>query len=132
MPSLQSVVSRLNTAFGEPNLDKIRHRADLFLPGKRLSGAVRTLKLVLAEAPAQRAWLRYLDRLPRGIHEALRSVIYSALTTRPRPVSITFAWAPAYDFELTIWQAPDTRISRGGITVLLRSRYPDDKHPVSG
>jgi hypothetical protein len=131
MPALQAIVSRLNTAFGEPNIDKIRDRADLFLPGKRLSAAVQALNLELADRPARRAWLRYLDRLPPGIHEGLRSVIYSALSTRPRPVAITFAWAPAYDFELTIWQAPDTRSSRGGITVLLRSRYPDDRHPVS-
>ena len=116
MPALQSILSRLNTAFGEPNVDTLRDRADLFLPGKRLSAA---------------AWLRYLDSLPPGIHEGLRSVTHSALTTQPRPVAITFAWAPAYDFELTVWQAPDTKSSRGGITVLLRSRYPDDKHPLA-
>lgn len=131
MPALQAIVSDLNAAFAEPNLSKLRDHADLFLPGKRLSAAALALKLVLPEPRARRAWLRYLDGFPPGIHEALRSVIYSALTTRPRPVAITFAWAPAYDFELTIWQAPDTKSTRGGITVLIRSRYPDDKHPVT-
>jgi hypothetical protein len=33
---------------------------------------------------------------------------------------------------VTIWQAPDTRTSRGGITVLVKSRYPDDTHPLQG
>src|SRR5262245_26307412 len=98
MPALQAIVSRLNSAFSEPNLDTIREHAELFLPGKKLSDAVQTLKLVLDQAPAQRAWLRFLDGLPPAIHEGLRSVAYSALTTRPRPVAITFAWAPAYDF----------------------------------
>jgi hypothetical protein len=131
MPALQAIVSDLNAAFAEPNLSKLRDRADLFLPGKRLRAAALSLKLVLPEPRAKRAWLRYLDGLPPGIHEALRSVIYSALTTKPRPVAITFAWAPAYDFELTIWQAPDTRSTRGGITALIRSRYPGDKHPIA-
>ena len=85
MPALQSILSRLNTAFGEPNVDTLRDRADLFLPGKRLSAAVRALKLVPEDAARQRAWLRYLDSLPPGIHEGLRSVTHSALTTQPWP-----------------------------------------------
>jgi hypothetical protein len=65
------------------------------------------------------------------MREALRAIIYQALGTTP-PTQITFSWAPAYDYELTIWDAPNTRRTRGGITVLLKSRYPDDKHPLAG
>ena len=65
------------------------------------------------------------------MQEALRAIIYQALSTTP-PTQITFAWAAGYDFELSVWQAPDTKTSKGGITVLLKSRYPDDKHPIAG
>jgi hypothetical protein len=43
---------------------------------------------------------------------------------------ITFSWTPGYDFELTIWDAPDTGRTHGGITVLLKSRYPGDTRPA--
>ena len=72
----------------------------------------------------------YFAHMPGAIHESLRSVIHHALSTNP-PTQITFAWAPAYDWELTVWQAPDTRHTKGGITLLIKSRYPDDKHPIS-
>jgi len=75
-------------------------------------------------------WTDYLNRLPRSMQEAIRSTIYHALSTSP-PTQITFAWAAGYDYELTIWDAPDTRQTRGGITILIKSRYPDDPHPLS-
>jgi len=31
-----------------------------------------------------------------------------------------------------VWQAPDTKTTKGGITVLIKSRYPDDAHPIKG
>jgi hypothetical protein len=31
---------------------------------------------------------------------------------------------------MTVWQAPDTKNTKGGITVLLKSRYPSDEHPL--
>ena len=30
---------------------------------------------------------------------------------------------------MTLWEAPSTVVSRAGITVLLRTRYPADAHP---
>ena len=59
----------------------------------------------------------------------LRSIIHHALSTTP-PTQVTFAWAPGYDFEMTVWQAPDTKTTKGGITVLVKSRYPADTHPL--
>jgi hypothetical protein len=65
-----------------------------------------------------------------SLQEALRSTIYHALSTKP-PTQVTFGWAPGYDYEVTIWHAPDTKKTKGGITVLIKSRYPDDKHPLA-
>ena len=70
------------------------------------------------------------SRAPGGISEALRATIHYALGTTP-PTLITFAWAPSYDYEIDIWQAPDTETTKGGITVLFKSRYPDDVHPIA-
>ncbi len=75
-------------------------------------------------------WQDYLEQLPGSIQEAFRSIVYYALSTDP-PTPITFAWAPGYDYELTIWYVPDTPPTRGGITLLLKSRYPNDPHPTS-
>jgi hypothetical protein len=55
------------------------------------------------------------------------SVIRSAVA---RSMPITFAWAPGYDYELSVWDVADTADTAGGITVLLRSRYPADPHPL--
>jgi hypothetical protein len=49
---------------------------------------------------------------------------------RDKPLSITWLWKPSYDYELTVWEAEDTAMSEGGISVLLGSRYPLEIHPV--
>ena len=125
MPGLQTVLGQLNTAFGREGIQKLAEQREAFAPGKPLAtGVVVHSKMALHEP-----WVDYLKHIPPSLQEALRSTIYHALSTKP-PTQITFAWAPGYDYELTIWHAPDTRATRGGITVLLKSRYPDDKHPL--
>jgi hypothetical protein len=59
----------------------------------------------------------------------IRAIMNYAVSTSP-PTQITFAWSPGYDYELTIWHAPDTDATSGGITVLIKSRYPADTHPL--
>jgi hypothetical protein len=125
---MQMMVGRLSRLFSEPDIRTLADRREVFAPGRRLSDAARTLRTAPDEIREQ--WIRFLDSMPRGIEEGLRSVMYHALSTSP-PTEIAFAWAPGYDFELSIWQAPDTAKTRGGITVLFRTRYPDDQHPVS-
>jgi hypothetical protein len=74
--------------------------------------------------------------VPRATDELARSACRrrsgrsSAMRCRPLRRPKLPSWAPGYDYELSVWQAPDTRTSRGGITVLIKSRYPDDKHPL--
>jgi hypothetical protein len=127
MPHLQTALGTLNSAFARENLPKLAEKREAFAHGKPLAAGI-----VVNETMAlQPHWKKYLNEIPPAMQEALRAIIYQALSTSP-PTHITFAWAPGYDFELSVWQAPDTKTSKGGITVLLKSRYPDDKHPISG
>jgi hypothetical protein len=125
MPQLQTVLGQLNTAFARDNIKKLADQREAFAPGKPLAAGV----VVKAKMALHDKWNEYLKQIPQSMQEALRSTIYHALSTTP-PTQITFAWAPGYDFELTMWHAPDTRTTKGGITVLIKSRYPDDAHPL--
>ena len=125
MPVMQTVLNELNAKFGKDNIGALAANRAMYAPGQTLTGA-----LVAGGTPLQPAFKAYLAQLPGAIHETLRSVIHHALSTTP-PTQITFAWAPSYDYEITVWQAPDTAQTKGGITLLLKSRYPDDKHPLS-
>jgi hypothetical protein len=71
-----------------------------------------------------------LDAIPQGMQAALRALIVHNLSRAPADRwEMTFAWAPGYDYEVNLWEAPSTVVSRAGITVMLRTRYPADAHP---
>jgi hypothetical protein len=125
MPVMQTMLNELNRKFAKDQIDAVAAERENYAPGKPLVGA-----LIAGGTPLQRVFKAYFAKLPGAIHETLRGVIYHALSTSP-PTQITFAWAPAYDYEVTVWQSPDTKQTKGGITVLVKSRYPDDKHPIS-
>jgi hypothetical protein len=128
MPKLQTAIEYFNRAFGREKIDQLVSDRDAFAPGQALGSAV---KLFFPEqSPLFKDLVLYTDSLPESFQEIIRTTIYHALSTNP-PTLITFAWAPGYDFELNIWQAPDTRETRGGITMLVKSRYPSDAHPIS-
>jgi hypothetical protein len=127
MPAFQTVLGELNREFATDRIAQFaKARTEHFAPGNALDLTF----LVETGTPLHRAWKSYLELAPMSFREAMRSVIHHALSTSP-PTQITFAWAPGYDYELTMWQAPDTKMTKGGITVLLKSRYPDDKHPLA-
>ena len=128
MPGLQSTTGYLNAAFGRENIRGIVGSRGAFAPGETLSKGLSSI--LDSHTPLFKALVPYVDSLPVIFQESMRSTIFYALSTAP-PTQITFAWAPGYDYELTIWQAPDTSATRGGITVLLKSRYPSDPHPIS-
>jgi hypothetical protein len=128
MPHLQTALGHLNIAFAGEKLAKLaKHHREAFAEGKPLVAGI----VVDEQMALQPYWKKYLNEIPPAMQEALRAIIYQALSTTP-PTQITFAWAPGYDFELSMWQAPDTKTSKGGVTILLKSRYPDDKHPIAG
>lgn len=125
MPMLQTVLNDLNQAFGKDGIARLAISRDAFAPGKQLGAGL----VVQKGTPLYDAWQAYLGQLPGSFQETLRSIIHYALSTAP-PTQITFAWAPSYDYEVTIWHAPDTAATKGGITVLVKSRYPSDAHPL--
>jgi hypothetical protein len=125
MPGLQTLLGQLNGAFGREGIKKLAEKREMYGPGKSIVSGI----IVHSKTALQKDWAKYLTGIPVSMQEALRATIYHALSTKP-PTQITFAWAPGYDYELTIWHAPDTQATKGGITVLLKSRYPDDKHPL--
>ena len=124
MPVMQTLLNDLNHKFGKDQIAATATKKDNYAPGQQVTGA-----LISGGTPLEQMFKGYLGHMPGAIHETLRSVIHHALSTSP-PTQITFAWAPAYDWEITVWQAPDTRHTKGGITLLIKSRYPDDKHPI--
>jgi hypothetical protein len=126
MPMLQTYSLKLNNQFHPDRIEAFAAaRVQHFAAGKPLDLSF----LEEDGTPLHRAWKSYIAKLPMSVSEALRAVIHYALSTKP-PTPINFSWAPGYDYELNMWQAPDTKLTRGGITVLLKSRYPDDKHPL--
>jgi hypothetical protein len=121
MPMLVAFVADLNVKFHASQIANTAKQREAFAPGRPLDLGV----LADGDRTKQRVLALQAKALPPMIQEALRSVIYHALgEATPRP--ITFAWAPAYDYELSIFDAPC------GTTVLLKSRYAADAPPNRG
>ncbi len=72
--------------------------------------------------------IEFLGAWPPGQQAAIVAAVRSALESEPR-MPVTFAWAPGYDFEVTIWESAGMEGSPGAMTILLRSRYPGDQIP---
>jgi hypothetical protein len=129
MPMMQTTLGGLNAAFSATGLPAtVANRAN-FAPGQPVHEALAAHGAEPG-SPLHRALRNHLASLPGAISETLRATVHHALSTEP-PTHVTFAWAPGYDHEITVWQAPDTKDTKGGITVLVKSRYPSDKHPLA-
>jgi len=126
MPAINATVFKLNDKFHPTNAPATAASVGLFAPGQRLQASF----VFSGDPQLKRVLQKYLDAVPSGIHEALRSVMHLALSTNP-PTPMVFNWEAAYDFGLNITQTPDTVMTPGVITVTLRGRYPDDDHPLS-
>ncbi len=126
MPALQTVFNKLNREFNDDKIGVLANMASAFAPGKPLDIGF----MVPKNSALYRAWKAYMDQVPGVFHETVRAIMDYALNTTP-PTQVTFAWAPSYDHELTVWQAPDTATTRGGITILVKGRYPIDSHPLA-
>jgi hypothetical protein len=125
MAGLQTTLALINVAFSRENIEKIAAKREAFAPGKSLAAGV-----VIKEGTRLHSlWVEYVGKLPVSFQEAFRAVVYHALSTEP-PTPIVFAWAPGYDYEFNMWFAPDTPPTKGGITILMKSRYPSDAHPA--
>jgi hypothetical protein len=124
MPRMQTAVSAFNASFGPQGI--IEMDREVFAPSSdsTLSEALARAGVELDEVTAS-----FVDGWPSGIRAAVRAVLHDNLT-RDGTVPVTFAWAPGYDFEVSIWDVRDTAETAGGITILFKSRYPDDPHPL--
>ncbi len=118
MPMFHGLLDHLNRKFASDQIENTVKVANSFGPGRPLDAAF----LVEKDSSHYRLFQAYLDKWPGSMKETLRGVIYYSLTSKPaRPIN--FAWAPAYDYELTVWEFSCA------ITVLLKSRYPADGAP---
>ncbi|MDQ1373269.1 MAG: hypothetical protein QOJ09_607 [Actinomycetota bacterium] len=114
MPMMQTMVNSMNAAFSIERMSEIG--PDLFEPDVTLGEAARRLGL------DDRGLSEWLDKMPAGLHDGIRATIRSALT-RGEPQPITFAWAPAFDYELSMWDVSAGPHTPGGITILLKTPY---------
>ncbi len=126
MPRMQTAVSAFNASFAPDRIGEID-------PAPFAADSGRTLSEALIESGVDLdgATQEYVDGWPSGLRAATRAVIFDNLT-RDGTVPITFAWAPGYDFEVSVWDVRDTSETAGGITLLFKSRYPSDPHPLGG
>ena len=116
MPMMRQHLEVLNDKFSSGKIADLAKQPHRFAPGADFDAG-----LLYEEGTAiHRLGRAFFAKMPRSIHEALNAVIRSALATTP-PTNIVFAWAPSYDWEMTVWDA------KCGITVLLKSRFADDE-----
>ena len=126
MPWMQAMVDRGNSMFSRKNVGRVSLRK-LESLGREATFADHAVALKIAEsAPEQ----RFLEGWPAGQLAAVSAAIRSCLTREPR-MPITFAWAPGYEYEVTIWESAGIKGSEGGMTIFFRSRYPGDEVPVA-
>lgn len=123
MPYMQAMTLRANALLGGETLKTLDAR--LLAPGANLADAAKAVGMVVRDEE-----YAFLDSWPSGLKEAIRALVYSALTREPR-LPVTIAWQPGYDFGLTVHEAAGTARSVGGMTIVLQSRYPDDPVPVA-
>ena len=119
MPWMQRLLGQLNDRFKYENLPALVEQREVFGPEGDWVGRLHALG-------APNAFTQYLAAFPRGLREMLRALVYENLGRGDAVLPVTFAWAPAYDYEIQAWECPGNLGSLGGITVLIRSRYPSD------
>ena len=118
MPAFQVMFEALNERLRHDRIGELDPAA--FAEGQSLAG-------LLPEGAERLAFA--LDALPSALHEAIRAVLRDAVV---RGMPVTLAWAPGYDYKLTLWDVADTTDTHGGITLLVETRYPADAHPIHG
>jgi len=120
MPQLQTILGQLNQTFGtDDGLKRLVANKERFNPDAKLGSGL----ILDPNSPLASQYQAYLDNIPGSIAMTLKTVMRYALDQNP-PTHVTFAWAPAYDYEITVWEVPDNTKTRGGITVLIKSPYP--------
>jgi len=113
MPSMQAMVERSNDKFKRENIGEFN--AEWLAPGVPLAQGAQSAGIAQTQTEVQ-----YLEALPAGHQEVLRAALYSAVQ---RSLPVTLAWAPAFDFSVTVWEVAGTGQSMGGMTLLIQGPY---------
>jgi hypothetical protein len=119
------VLGELNSGFGGkiPRIGKEKYKA--FGPGEDLAKGLASVMDQGKDYDELNGLLAaYVSMMPRSHQEALRAIIYYALTSEPR-VLLNFSWAPGYDFEMTIHEMVEPAPFQSGVNIALKGRYPD-------
>lgn len=125
MPVFHEITGRLNERFRRGEIDEMS--IEPFLGDESLADIASGQGIV--GDPESISYV-ILDSIPQGMQAALKALIAQNLSREPGDRwEMTFAWAPGYDYQLSLWEAPSTVVSRAGITVMLQTRYPADPHP---
>lgn len=119
MPMMQAMVERANQRFNRENIKAMQAQSASLAAGTDLAAGARALGIAASgrEEEFLRAW-------PAGIKEAIRAAVFDALTRPGGPLPVQFTWAPAYDYEVAVWEVAGTAESMGGMTIALRSPIP--------
>jgi hypothetical protein len=120
VPIFQEMTETLNRRFNRENIASFRKGE--FAPGE-LVDIFQSEGLIRSDLQAE-----FVRSIPESLRAALRAIYTSAVNRSP-PVPVTIAWMPGYDYEVTVSESAGTPDSIGGITVLVRTRYPRDPHP---
>ena len=121
MPFFQAMAKRANANLTKENLTG--RDSPFAEPGSLVAG-LRELEVVTGPRADEEA--AFLEAFPSGLKESVRAVLHDNLTSG-RPLDVTVAWSPAYEDEVSIFQVADSDMSDGGLTILVRSRYPGDR-----
>jgi hypothetical protein len=125
MPLMHDVIHRGNLSFMPWLIDEFDlGPADGLPDGHTFAEAIEALELTTSGAT-----LEFIRTWPPGQLAAVGAAIRHALGQAPR-MGITLAWAPAYDFEVTIWESEGMdETMRGEMTIMFKSPYPAG-HPA--
>ena len=121
MPAYETMFKALAVQLEDPGVQNTLR--GLLGGGASLGDIIDALGLV--QHSAQRA---FIESTPASMQAAILAIARDNLS-RPEPKQMMFTWAPAYDWELHLWESTASTVSEGGITVQIRSRYPGDPHP---
>ena len=79
MPMLQTLLGKLNKAFGEERIADLAKNKDAFAPGRPFVSGI----IVTSGMPLRKSWADYLNQIPEGIQKAIQATMYHALSTEP-------------------------------------------------
>lgn len=121
MPLFETFFRRLNAVFTDDGL-AFERAADLDMDSPTsLRDMMRDMDMTI-----EGRFDEFIGEFPPALTDGLKAAVRSASRSR-KP--ITFQWSPAYDFELHIYESRDYEGSPGGVSIHVRSRYPNDPHP---